>query len=115
MFRARALGAAGGLRFQRRTKTWLFPPLPEMEPIRRANDRGRLPEGGYKQTVNRSSTLCQIHVTGKTREPHRGSHASARFILLIASSISCVFLKPIVAQSTPACWKANLIAFTRSS
>jgi hypothetical protein len=30
------------------------------------------------------------------------AHASARFMLLIASSISCVFLKPIVAQSTPA-------------
>ena len=43
------------------------------------------------------------------------AHASARFRLLIASSISCVFLKPIVAQSTPAFWKANLIAFTRSS
>ena len=43
------------------------------------------------------------------------AHASARFMLLIASSISCLFLKPIVAQSTPAFWKANLIAFTRSS
>src|SRR5215472_2421172 len=43
------------------------------------------------------------------------AHASARFMLLIASSISCVFLKPTVAQSTPAFRKANLIAFTRSS
>ncbi len=34
-------------------------------------------------------------------------------MLLIDSSISCVFLKPTVAQSTPAFWKANLIAFTR--
>jgi hypothetical protein len=42
-------------------------------------------------------------------------HASARFRLLIASSISCVFLKPTVAESTPAFWKANLIALTRSS
>src|ERR1035437_5448540 len=39
------------------------------------------------------------------------AHARARFMLLIASSISCLFLKPIVAQSTPAFWKANLIAF----
>jgi hypothetical protein len=42
-------------------------------------------------------------------------HASARFMLLMASSISCVLLNPTVAQSTPALWKANLIAFTRSS
>jgi hypothetical protein len=42
------------------------------------------------------------------------AHASARFRLLIASSISCVFLKPTVAQSTPAFWKANLIALTVS-
>jgi hypothetical protein len=48
-------------------------------------------------------------------KPLRLDHASARFMLLIASSISCVFLNPIVAQSTPAFWKANLIAFTRSS
>ena len=45
----------------------------------------------------------------------REAYASARFMLLIASSISCVLLKPIVALSTPAFWKANLIAFTRSS
>ena len=43
------------------------------------------------------------------------TYASARFTLLMASSISCVLLKPIVALSTPAFWKANLIAFTRSS
>jgi hypothetical protein len=43
------------------------------------------------------------------------AYASAKFTLLMASSISCVLLKPIVAQSTPAFWKANLIAFTRSS
>jgi hypothetical protein len=43
------------------------------------------------------------------------AHASARFKLAIASSISCVFLKPTVAQSTPAFWKANRMAFTRSS
>ena len=43
------------------------------------------------------------------------AHASAKFRLLIASSISCLFLKPIVAQSTPAFWKANFMAFTRSS
>jgi hypothetical protein len=41
--------------------------------------------------------------------------ARARFILVMASSISCVLLKPTVAQSTPAFWKANLIALTRSS
>jgi hypothetical protein len=42
-------------------------------------------------------------------------YASARFMLLMASSISPVLLNPIVAQSTPAFRKANLIAFTRSS
>jgi hypothetical protein len=40
---------------------------------------------------------------------------SARFMLLMASSISCAPLNPTVAQSTPAFWNANLIAFTRSS
>ena len=47
--------------------------------------------------------------------PGNSTYASARFMLLMASSISCVLLKPMVAQSTPAFWKANLIAFTRSS
>ena len=42
-------------------------------------------------------------------------YVTARLMLLMASSISCVLLNPIVAQSTPAFWKANLTAFTRSS
>ena len=42
-------------------------------------------------------------------------YVSARFMLPMASSISCVLLKPTVAESTPAFWKANRIAFTRSS
>jgi hypothetical protein len=43
------------------------------------------------------------------------SYASAKLRLAMASSISWVFLKPIVALSTLAFWKANLMAFTRSS
>jgi hypothetical protein len=41
------------------------------------------------------------------------AYPSARFMLLMASSISCVLLKPIVAPSILAFWKANLITFTR--
>ena len=69
--------------------------------------------------AKQSRNSSQPKLTGRhkaiTHKPLRADYASARFRLLIASSISCVFLKPIVAQSTPAFWKANLIAFTRSS
>ena len=42
-------------------------------------------------------------------------YASARFRLSMASSISCVLLKPTVTQSTPAFWKAKRMAAWRSS
>jgi len=47
--------------------------------------------------------------------PSAEVYANARFMLLMASSISPVLLNPIVAQSTPAFRKANFAAFTRSS
>jgi predicted acyltransferase len=59
-------------------------------------------------------TKARIRLALGTDAPTR-YYESARFMLLMASSISCVLLKPIVALSTPAFWKANLIAFTRSS
>jgi hypothetical protein len=60
---------------------------------------------------------CLSWGRSQSRFPRRRPevYASARFMLLMASSTSCVLLNPIVAQSTPAFWKANLIAFTRSS
>src|SRR6185312_634240 len=51
--------------------------------------------------------------------PHKmsghGSYENARFIFSIASSISPVFLYPIVTASTPATFIANLSAACRSS
>ena len=67
--------------------------------------------GGGVPQIARFATSC----SRKGMHIRLEAYASARFMLLMASSISCVLLKPMVAQSTPAFWKANLIAFTRSS
>ncbi len=66
--------------------------------------------------------LCREHgISGPTCYAWESKYggpevqASARFMLLMASSISCVLLNPTVAQCTPAFWKANRMALTRSS
>jgi hypothetical protein len=65
--------------------------------------------------LERDNRLIFLKVVGSTAwAADSSAHARARFMLLMASSISWVFLNPIVAQSTPAFWKANRIAFARS-
>lgn len=76
----------------------------------------------FESTLESSENVDRIFASSPNHlgsveltRPSAEVYASARFILLMASSISCVLLNPIVAESTPAFRKANLIAFIRSS
>ena len=71
--------------------------------------------GREPQRSLRSMILLMVLMAVQAKHLRVGDQASARFMLLMASSISWLLLKPTVALSTPAFWNANLIAFTRSS
>jgi len=90
----------------------------ELKPGRRLKRTSSNEERRNNDESNTNGVICSCEqpiVSQASSHAPRADYTSARFRLLIDSSISWVFLKPIVAQSTPAFSKANRMAFTRSS